>query len=266
MEQKLFEEFRDLIYEESGIVLKEGKESLVEARVGKRLRELGLPNHHEYLDYVKRDKSGQEIVMLLDVISTNVTHFFREKEHFSFMKQILELWKERGQKKFRIWCAASSTGEEPYTLAMTALSVLGSSEFDLRILATDISTRVLEKAKMGSYEMKYLNDIPTEYRLEFIKNKGDYFEFSPHVKSVVTFARLNLSDPPFPMSGPFDFVFCRNVMIYFDNTVRNRLVTNIYHLLKAGGFLFVGHSETLTGLDVPFTNIRPSIYLKKAVS
>jgi len=266
MDHKTFNKFRDLIYEQSGIALSEGKEALVSARVAKRLRALGLNDHESYLRHVSEDRSGEELVSLLDTISTNVTNFFREPAHFRFLENAVRHWVKQGQTRFRIWCAASSTGEEPYTLAMTMLEATAGQKMDIKILATDISTKVLRIAQAGFYEDRKVQDIPLELRRKYLdaseQNGVSGLVAKPVLREMITFRRLNLSQPPFPMKGPLDAVFCRNVMIYFDNKVRSRLISETSRLLKSGGYLMVGHSESLTGIPSTFQTIQPAVYQK----
>lgn len=266
MERKTFEKFRALVYDQCGITLGNQKEALVSARVAKRMRALGIESHEAYFDAVVHDRSGAELVQLIDAISTNFTNFFREPVHFDLLTKLLADWKAAGQRRFRIWCAAASTGEEPYTLAMTVLEALGGQAADTRILATDISTRVLHKCREGRYDTQRVATVSAELRRRYFDEvqgeKGTLFEAKDALRSLLVFRRLNLSTPPFPMQGPFDAVFCRNVMIYFDNHVRTRLVDEMYRLLKPGGYLMVGHAESLTGLDTAFRSVRPSVYVK----
>lgn len=265
MEQKLFEQYRALIYEKSGITLGPQKVALVTARVGKRMRALGLADHASYLDLVTRDEKGDELIHLLDAISTNVTSFYREASHFEVLDDLLRRWSNAGQSRFRIWCAASSTGEEPYCLAMTALEALPRGA-DIKILATDISTKVLDVARAGVYPANKAESIPPQLRQKYFTPQGRgesaAYAAKPELRRLISFNRLNLSTPPFPMKGPMDAVFCRNVMIYFDNAVRSRLVTEIHRLLKDDGHLMVGHSESLTGIKVPFKTVKPAVYRK----
>ena len=265
MDRKTFGKFRDLIYAQSGIALSEGKEALVSARVAKRLRALGLSDHESYLRHVSEDSSGEELVSLLDTISTNVTNFFREPAHFKFLDHAVRHWVQQGQRRFRIWCAASSTGEEPYTLAMTMLEATAGSDVDIKILATDISTKVLRIAQAGFYEERKVQDVPLELRRKYMEkceqDGQDGYAAKPFMRELITFRRLNLSQPPFPMKGPLDAVFCRNVMIYFDNKVRSKLVNEAGRLLKSGGYLMVGHSESLTGIQSSFQTIQPAVYV-----
>ncbi|MBF0299148.1 MAG: protein-glutamate O-methyltransferase CheR [Oligoflexia bacterium] len=264
MDSKTFARFQNLVYQRSGISLNEGKETLVQSRIGKRMRLLGINESGEYLKYLEDDESGEELIYFLNAISTNVTRFFREDEHFIFLKKYLMNLAEDGQTKFRMWSAASSTGEEPYSMIMSAASVLNLKIFDFKILATDISTRVLEVAQKGQYSKEYLRDIPVNMQgsnyLSLAKDNYNEFVINENLKRHIVFSRLNLSAPPFPMKGPFDMVFCRNVMIYFDNHIRTKLLNEICRLLQGGGYLMVGHSESLSGLNIPLEMVSPSIY------
>lgn len=262
MEQKIFDAFRSLVYEKSGITLNDGKKALVSARIGKRMRALGMDSHKEYLDCVKEDASGEELVQMLDAISTNVTSFYREAEHFDFLAERLKEWHAAGQKRFRIWSAASSSGEEPYTIAITLLEAL-PDEKDTRILATDISTKVLAQCKEGVYRDDKLDPVSPQIKAKYFDKVEDGYRIKHNVKNKVLFKRLNLSKPPFPMNGPLDVIFCRNVMIYFDNEVRRRLLEEANRMLKPGGYLMVGHAESLTGMVSDFKTVKPSIYIKQ---
>ncbi len=271
MDDKAFQEIRELVYKEAGITLADSKKSLVTARLMKVKRKIGITDDLAYIKHVKNDASGEALIQLLDAISTNVTHFFRESEHFDFVSEAVTKWLEQGQDKIRFWSAASSTGEEPYSLGITiqrAADQVGRRP-DVRILATDISTRVLAICKEGVYEKVKLDPIPKQDQLRFFEKTTvdgqPHFMAKPALKKMIQFSRLNLSAPPFPMRGPLDMVFCRNVMIYFDNETRSRLLGEIFRLLKPGGYLMVGHAESLTNeLIGKFERVGPSIYLKAA--
>jgi chemotaxis protein methyltransferase CheR len=266
MDTRVFEEFSKIIYERSGITLRPGKESLVASRVQKRMRSLRIVEYRDYLDHVLGDSSGQEMVLLLDAISTNLTFFFREPDHFELLGKVVRDSLSTGQRRLRIWSAASSSGEEPYSMGMTVLEALQDDSVDARILATDLSTRMLDKCHAGVNDAGRLKDVPPAMRQKYFQKSGRgdgaHFEVGPRLRSLISFRRLNLSTPPFPMQGPFDVVFCRNVMIYFDKAVRERLVGEIYRLLRPGGWFIVSHSESLMGLKTSFRQIRPSVFVK----
>jgi len=266
MDKSVFKKFVSLIYEKSGITLNNNKEALVSSRIAKRMRQLGITKHRDYLEYVLSDQRGEEIVHMLDVISTNVTHFFREPEHFSFVEEKMITWLNGGQRRFTFWSAGCSSGEEPYTLAMVLNEILNSFSAEVRILATDLSTRILSKSINGNYDAKKLETVPSRLRDRYFTKEGirenAVYTVKHELKSLVTFKRLNLSIVPFPMKGPMDIIFCRNVMIYFDNTVRINLLKEFHRLLKPGGYLLVGHAESLTGMLGGFKALKPSVYTK----
>lgn len=265
LKKSTFDALRRIVFEEAGIALTDNKQALVSARVSKRLRALGLPDYDAYLQFLANDTSQDELVAFLDAISTNVTSFFREAKHFEFLTEVMAKWLEAGQTRFRLWSAAASTGEEPYTIAMTLREVIGNRSVDVKLLATDISTRVLRACKEGVYAENKLEGIPRNLRAKYFRRANGtpgHYAVSDDLKRLISFHRLNLSTPPFPMKGPMDVVFCRNVMIYFDNTVRRRLLEDIHRLLKPGGYLMVGHAESLTGLLSTFKVVRPSVYIK----
>jgi len=267
MDASSFEQFRTIIYEKSGISLGPGKESLVSARISKRMRTLDLKDYPTYLQHLYYDETGEEIYQLLDVISTNVTSFFRQPDHLDFLSHVFLQWFEEGRSRFRFWSTACATGEEPYSLAMKLLDAANKRRMDMKILATDISMRVLKDGIRGVYEKEKLKPVPGNYVPQYFQSisgagKPSY-EIKPFVKEYILFRRLNLSAPPFPMRGPFDAVMCCNVLIYFDDAVRKRLLENIYRLLKPGGFLLIGYSESIKNLTSNYRMIKPSIYVKE---
>jgi chemotaxis protein methyltransferase CheR len=268
MDLELFHRFQKLAYSHAGIDLRPGKETLVAARVAKRQRSLGLSDEREYLRYLEADESGEEILHFLDAISTNFTSFFREKEHFDWLATELRRLVDAGQRRIRIWCAAAATGEEPYSLAITAREALGATAgVDVKILATDLSTRALHVARQGSYEGERLQPLSRAQlaaHFELVDGDPPRHAARPELRSLLVFKRLNLAAPPFPMAGPLDVVFCRNVMMYFDRVVRERLVQEIERLLKPDGTLIIGHAETLQGIRTELGVIAPSIYGRQA--
>ncbi|MFO0725355.1 MAG: CheR family methyltransferase [Myxococcota bacterium] len=262
-----FARFSKLAYDNAGILLKPGKESLVLARVTRRLRALEMDSVEAYIAHLEGDHTGKELVHFLDVISTNVTSFFREKEHFDYLKTYVGEAAAAGIKRLRFWSAACSSGEEPYTLAMVLDEALGSA-FDWRILATDVSTDVLGRAARGVYANSTVQAVPSTLRSRYmIRDDGSdpqdpLWIMRPELREKVLFRRVNLAQPPFPMRGPFDVVLCRNVMIYFDNIVRLGIVNEVERLLRPGGVFMTSHTESLTGLKINLRMSKPSIYVK----
>ncbi len=266
MDPTTLDRFREIVYTASGIALSPKKEALVCARVGKRVRALGLSSYEQYLDVLAEDTTGSEIVQLMDAVCTNVTSFFRDADQFDFMVEMMERWLEAGQTRFRFWSAASSTGEEPYSLAIALLEAAKGHVTDTKILATDLSTSALARCAEGLYEARRIETVPADLLARYFKReKHDdevYYRVRPELRRMVVVRRMNLSTPPFPMRGPLDAVFCRNVMIYFDNPVRLRLLEDVQRLLKPGGYLFVGHAESLTGIVSSLKYVRPAIYVR----
>ncbi|MFT3837008.1 MAG: CheR family methyltransferase [Myxococcaceae bacterium] len=267
MDSATFAAFRALAYDQAGIDLGPNKAELVSARVARRVKELGLGSPREYADLLAADEGGQELVKFLDAISTNFTSFFREPSHFDELRDHARARLLAGQKRFRFWSAASSSGEEPYTMAMVLADVFDNHNVDWALLATDISTKVLGEASEGIYTAQQVQAVPAQTRARHFKvlRTGGETQYAVNeaLKKHVTFARMNLSTPPFPMKGPFDAIFCRNVMIYFDQRVRQGLVSEAERLLAPGANLFISHTETLTGVSSGLSQVRPSVYLKR---
>ncbi len=263
MDQQTFRRIAAVVYRQAGIALGERKEALVAARIGKRMRQLGIANYGDYLRLVEKSTADGEAVNMINAIATNVTSFFREQPHFDRLAAWLTRWRDDGQRRFRIWSAAAASGEEPYSLGIVARELL-PSDADVRILATDISTRALEAALAGEYERDDVDPVPAAWLRRYFRSEGggERWRVGQSLQSLVTFARLNLAQPPYPMHGPFDVIFCRNVMIYFDDAVRIRLLEECWRLLRSGGYLVVGHSESLTGMLSRFRPVEPSIYWK----
>jgi chemotaxis protein methyltransferase CheR len=265
-------EFRlisQLAHERFGLELKGGKEALVAARLGKFLRKGGFKTFDEYYHHVRADKTGDALTGLIDSLTTNHTSFLREKTHFEFLaRAVLEELRNVGMME--IWCAASSSGEEPYTIAMCMSDTLaraGAARRDFRILATDISTRVLGIAKRGVYPVERFNDLSDAWRKAFLlRGAGDckgLFKFKPEVMKHISFEQLNLIQP-FPHKKLFNVIFCRNVMMYFDKGTQEDIVQRMSACLEPGGYLFVGHSESLTGVEHALKYVRPATYRKEA--
>lgn len=207
------------------------------------------------------------MVHLLDAISTNVTSFFRENHHFDFVQEAVGEWKAQGQRRFRLWSAACSTGEEAYSLAIALQETLTGTGSDVKVLATDLSTRALDVCAGGLYVEEKLEGVPRILRTKYFEDAGGrddarVYRVKADLRKMIVFRRFNLSATPYPLHGPLDAVLCRNVMIYFGNTVRRRVLDEIYRLLRPGGYLLVGHAESLTGMMSAFKSVRPSIYRK----
>ncbi|RPH94859.1 chemotaxis protein CheR [candidate division KSB1 bacterium] len=264
-----FKKIRDTVHELAGINLSDGKRELVIARLSKRIRQLNMKSVGEYLNYVREEHTQRELVTMLDALSTNLTSFWRESQHFDYLAKhtlpkIIERARQSGDTKIRVWSAGCSSGEEPYSLAMVTMFTLDKPDrYDFKVLATDLSTKVLSLAREGVYSAERVKPIPSEIRHKYILEEktsfGKQYRVTSDVRSRVTFGRLNLMES-WPMRGPMDFIFCRNVMIYFDKPTQARLVRRYHDLLRPGGTLFIGHSESLTGIEHSFRYIRPTIY------
>ena len=271
LSEKDFRNISDMVYKHCGINLHSGKKELVRARLAKRLRLGKFNTFPEYMKNVLNDKSGREFSVLIDSLSTNLTSFFREKQHFDFLTdQFLPALMERKRKnsnfKIRAWSAGCSSGEEPYSIAISLLeSTQGQGRWDVKVLATDISTSILETAKAGIYDAERVSPVSLNQKRKYLEphnNKDEKaFKVSKELRDTVVFKYLNLMKD-WPIKGPLDFIFCRNVMIYFDKPTQERLINRYWDLLDSGGILFTGHSESLTGIEHKFKYIQPTIYMK----
>ena len=260
--------FQAIIYRESGIWLTEAKAALLTGRLSKRLRALGLRNFTKYYQLVAADE--EERRTMLDAITTNETHFFREPGHFDFLAQhVFPRWRQEGAEgqrptRLRVWSAGCSSGEEPYSLAMLLLQHFPVEKWDLEVLATDISTRVLEKAREAVYPIEKMKDIPQEcLRAYMLKGRGEnkgVMKASPELLRVVRFARVNLHADSYPLQGFFDLILCRNVLIYFDQKSKEKVIGGIVRHLSPSGLLFVGHSENLGGISPNLRTVAPTAY------
>jgi chemotaxis protein methyltransferase CheR len=266
-----FERFRKLIHEHTGIALSEHKRALVCSRLGKRLRHHRLTSFSDYYRLVTdNDPDGHELRELINAITTNKTEFLREAHHFSFLADsVLPYFRQalNGglRQRLRIWSAGTSTGEEAYSIAMTVLDAIPNAGLmDVRILATDIDTRVLDRAEQGIYSAEHAARLPEPWlQRYFLRGRGDHegqIRVKPAVRELVRFRHLNLQQDPWPMTGPFDVIFCRNVVIYFDKPTQQRLFRRFARMLRADGFLMLGHSESLHGIDCGFYPVGHSIY------
>ncbi len=267
---KEFQLLTSFIYDKFGIHLGEQKKGMVSARLNKILNRLGMNSFTEYYDFVSKDKTGKGVSDLINAISTNHTFFWRESVHFKFFQdkafpEMLNLEKKRNGRDVRVWSAGCSSGEEPYTLVMLMMELLGSEYnlWDSGVLATDIDTEVLKRAMDGVYPPDRLELLPAQYKLKYMrKNNDSDYEIIESVKREVTFRRLNLMNPEFPFKKQFHIIFCRNVMIYFDKPTRDALLKRFYDALVPGGYFFIGHSETIDKAVHRFEYIMPALYKK----
>jgi chemotaxis protein methyltransferase CheR len=258
-----------LIYEQSGIVLNQEKKTMLELRIKRRLRSLSMNSFGQYCEYLfARHNHQEEIVHLLDVVTTNKTDFFREPDHFEYLVQKALpdlLAREQLDKGLLVWSAGCSTGEEPYTLAMV-LSEYAQLHpgFRFRVLATDLSTTVLAKAKLGVFENEVLNPIPSELRRRYFMRSRDPEDTTvrvvPELRRLVDFRRVNFMDTDFGLTEKVHIIFCRNVIIYFDRRTQENILQKLANHLMPGGYAFLGHSETLHGMDLPLVPVAPALY------
>ncbi|MDD5400911.1 MAG: protein-glutamate O-methyltransferase CheR [Sulfurimonas sp.] len=263
-----FKLFRTYIYERVGISLSEQKSMLIKGRLNRRLHELKLQSFRDYYDYLVNDLSGEELLFFVSAISTNVTSFFREEAQWRWLQEHLpELISTKRDKKIRIWSAGCSSGEEPYTILMFLQNHLPDFEsWDIKILATDISSKVLTHAVAGCYELKQIEQLPKNIvvqSFEKIKNNDEIkYQIKPFLRDKVTFRLYNLVTDEFFFKNKFDMIFCRNVMIYFDDETRHQLIGRFAQLLSKGSPLFLGSSESLTTHKETLKLSGSSIYKK----
>jgi chemotaxis protein methyltransferase CheR len=252
-----------LVYERSGITLHSGKRALVLARLQKRLRTGGFATFSQYLEHVERDHTGAEITALLDAIATNHTSFFREPQHFEFLKTTVVAALGPSQR-LRVWSAACSSGEEPVTIAITLLDALDQQDKGrLRLLATDLSTKALAIASAGVYKMERVANIPLDtLRRHFQRGLGAQegtARVAPHIRKLIEYRQLNFLEAT-DLNERFDVIFCRNVMIYFDKDVQQKVVSLLERHLAPGGYLFISHSESLNGTTHGLRWVAPAVY------
>jgi len=265
-----FDKLRALIYNESGISLGADKKTMMEIRLKRRLRSLDIASLGEYCDRVfSKDGIEDELVHLIDVITTNKTDFFREAGHFDYLtsKALPDLVARKGPGRQLVWSAGCSTGEEPYTLAMVLSEYAqGCPGFRFNILASDICTAVLAKAAEGIFKADLLQPVPTVLRRKYFMRsrdpESDRHRVVPELRALVEFRRINFMDADFGITEAPDIIFCRNVIIYFDRATQVRLLQKLARQLAPGGYFFAGHSESFQGMDLPFVGVAPAVYKK----
>jgi chemotaxis protein methyltransferase CheR len=263
-----FDFLRHVVTENAGIVLGPSKRQLVQGRLVRRLRELGLKSFAQYCEHV-RDSGPEELVSLINCITTNVTAFFRENHHFDQLasRMLPEAMARNAQsRRIRIWSAGCSSGEEPYSIAMTVAETMPPTQrWDLKILATDIDSDMVTAASSGIYAEDRMTGVSAERQRQWMRrgageNSG-MLKLKPELISLITFRTLNLLGE-WPLTGPFDVIFCRNVMIYFDQATRERILSRFARLLAPGGYLCIGHSESIHGSNMPYRLVGRTIYCR----
>jgi len=270
----LFRKFQKLVYAETGIWLGPSKTALLCGRLYRRLVTLGIPTLDRYFECVSAPDGREELARMIDAITTNETRFFREPRQFDFLlERVIARWLRdavEGQrsKRVRVWSAGCSSGEEPYSLAMLLSKHLPADDgWDVRLLATDISNRVLEKARKGVYDVERSKDIPKDllrrFMLRGFNDCQGQMKVQNTIQQMVEFRHLNLSQEPYAVQGPYDVILCRNVLIYFDAASKQKVVSNLISHLAGEGFLFVGHAENLSNLSSQVRSVEPSIYTRK---
>lgn len=275
LSNKLFEELTVFIHDQVGIKITPVKKVMLEGRLQKRLRKLGMRSFDEYCKYLFSEEGrNSELTSMIDEVTTNKTDFFREPAHFNYLTSRVLPTLLRGQRftvsnKLTIWSAGCSSGEEPYTIAMVVqdfADASGAEPLPFQIVATDISRRVLEKGQKAVYEEDKVAPIPMAIKKKFLLKSRNpearLFRIVPEIRSRVSFRRLNFMDGDFGFREKIDVIFCRNVIIYFDKTVQERLLNKFCRCLKPDGYIFMGHSETLFGMDLPLEQVAPTVYKK----
>lgn len=269
---KDFRRLGELIHNISGIKVSDPKKTMIESRLQRRLKKLGMQSIQEYLDYLfSPDGMQDELINMIDEVTTNKTDFFREPGHFDFLTkhalpEMIEAHSEEIHKKLTIWSAGCSSGEEPYTLAMVLSEFASQRRFSFLILATDISKSMLEKAALAIYDAERIAPVPVDLQKKYLLRGKDRtqrrFRVVPELRQLVKFRILNFMDSDFGFREPIDIIFCRNVIIYFDKKTQEELLRKFCNSLTSRGYIFMGHSETLFGMDLPLVQVAPTIYRK----
>lgn len=264
-----FRSFQRLIHEETGIFLSDAKRALLVGRLSRRMRELQMPTFEAYFQYVTEGPDRDERVRLINAICTHETHFFREPRQFELLERtILPEWRAQGEagerpRRVRAWSAACSSGEEPYSIAMSLLAHLPAS-WELEVTATDLSTAVLERARTAVWPIEKASELPADYLKRFmLRGRGErsgQMKAGPEIRSVVRFQHLNLNEPAYALQKPFDLVFCRNVLIYFNNDSKTGVIDRLIDHLGPTGYLFLGHAESLNGFSTRARTVIPTVY------
>ena len=267
-----FEIIRQMVKSQTGISLSLHKRDLVISRLARRLRTLGLDSFTEYIQYLRADSDGGELVHMINRITTNKTDFFRERHHFQLLHDKLlpalhEAGEKSGQRVLRAWSAGCSSGEEPYSIAITLSEFFANRPgWDYKLLASDLDTVMLEKASHGEYEPALVEPVGKAWLGKYFdrqgRGEGALYKVKPELRQMITFRKFNLMHPEYPLKVPLDFVFCRNVLIYFDLEDKVSILTKFHRVLKPGGHIFVGHSESLMMVKDLFRFVDTTVYRK----
>ena len=264
-----FDALARYIYDYSGIKMPVTKITMLEGRLRRRLRATGIASFNDYCDYLfKHDGIEAESIYLIDAVTTNKTDFFREPKHFEYMEQVaLPELAAAGHKRIRLWSSACSTGAEPYTMAMVMQEFADSNPgVDYRILATDLSTEVLQAARRGIYPRDMVIPVSSDMRRKYVMTPREAtrseVRVHPKLRSAIGFARLNLMDSAYKVGDPMHMIFCRNVLIYFDKPTQAKVLSRLCDCLLPGGYLYVGHSETVTGISLPVRQVANTVFKK----
>ncbi len=269
LSKRNFDLLAKYIYDYSGIKMPHSKLTMLEGRLRRRLRVTAMPTFDSYCDYLfKHGGIEAESIFLIDAVTTNKTDFFREPKHFDYLVQtaLPDILKTYADRRIRTWSSACSTGAEPYTMAMVLSEFLSSKapERDYFVLATDLSTDVLQKAQRGIYQSELLAPVPADMMSKYVMRPSDNrrheMRISPKLRSHVGFARLNLMDEAYPVGDLMHMIFCRNVLIYFDKPTQQHVLSRLCEALLPGGYLFIGHSETVTGFDLPIRQVANTVF------
>jgi len=270
---RLFDELSVFIHREVGIKITPVKKVMLEGRLQKRLRKLGMKSFEDYCAYLFSDEGRRgELTNMIDEVTTNKTDFFREPAHFTFLTtkvlpSLVKTERYTSVNRLTIWSAGCSSGEEPYTIAMVVKDFVDSGQtIPFQVIATDISQRVLEKGQKAIYDEERVAPVPQEIKKKYLLRsrnaQSGLVRVAPEVRSCVSFRRLNFMDGDFGFREKIDVIFCRNVIIYFDKVVQERLLNKFCKCMKPGGYIFMGHSETLFGMDLPLEQVAPTVYRK----
>ena len=265
-----FVKLSTFIYSNYGIKLPLSKKIMLQSRLSSRLKVNNMNSYADYTKFVLSGTAGEaEIINMIDLVSTNKTDFYREAMHFDFMREVvLPEYINRGTNEpLKIWSAASSSGEEAYTIAMVISEFIETNRrFDFEILGTDISSRILEKATLGIYPIDRVDVVPLAQKKKYLLRSKDQenpmVRIAPFLRSKTRFQRLNLMDASYNVPKEFDLIFCRNVLIYFDRETQEKVINKLCLHLKKGGYFFLGHSESISGIDVPLKPLKPTMFLK----